>query len=572
MKPVLIFSVLLVMSLTAAKAQTTKWAYDIGDSSDVTFTTGLCTDYNSNVYVAGYYRTSLSVCAGALPTVIPPYGAGANLNTVIAKYDSSGNCKWALVGKALSYYAGGGLITSIKYDGNNYDASSHAGIGNIYVTGKITDSLVYGTDTLHSPLCTHGDCSFGYLLKLDTNGNVLWSQNINGTLSGTPPSLTAMEVVNGNAYLIGSYEDTITIDTCMLTSYDSYTQRGYIAKINGSGHCEWLKNVSDSGDMSSIDAITTDRAGGIYVEGVYGSRAVFPSGPISAYAYYNSFVSKYDTNGNFKWVYGGASKLGNYFMSQAAMKYDNAGHIYLGGDTRDSIRFGTTSYTYPGVSVSVARLDTAGSLDWLYGLGLRSGYLAGTSIAPDDSGFYLLTTFKDTAVVGDSTYIYTSGTTGGQFLLARYDTGRNATWSKSFGGLLEEAAVDITAYKGSIYYTGNTSNSFALDGFSILNHNYSDILLAKMDVPYNNTIPLKSNISVTAGASIFPNPTTGMLHIRSIFDGASEQVYSLTGQLILEKARTGNSADIDLSSLSPGIYFLKDISPQGVMTVKVVKE
>jgi hypothetical protein len=52
--------------------------------------------------------------------------------------------------------------------------------------------------------------------------------------------------------------------------------------------------------------------------------------------------------------------------------------------------------------------------------------------------------------------------------------------------------------------------------------------------------------------NVFPNPTSGVLHISSI-DVAQMQIFAMSGQLLMQS----NSAQIDLSDLPPSLYFLK---------------
>ena len=68
--------------------------------------------------------------------------------------------------------------------------------------------------------------------------------------------------------------------------------------------------------------------------------------------------------------------------------------------------------------------------------------------------------------------------------------------------------------------------------------------------------------------NVFPNPTSGVLHISSI-DAAQTQIFAISGQLLLQS----NSAQIDLSHLPPYLYFLKvfDKNNNLLLTQKVLK-
>jgi hypothetical protein len=68
--------------------------------------------------------------------------------------------------------------------------------------------------------------------------------------------------------------------------------------------------------------------------------------------------------------------------------------------------------------------------------------------------------------------------------------------------------------------------------------------------------------------SVFPNPTSGVVHISSI-DATQTQIFAINGQLLLQS----NSAQIDISELPPSLYFLKvfDKNNNLLLTQKVLK-
>ncbi len=68
--------------------------------------------------------------------------------------------------------------------------------------------------------------------------------------------------------------------------------------------------------------------------------------------------------------------------------------------------------------------------------------------------------------------------------------------------------------------------------------------------------------------SVFPNPTSGVLHISSI-DAAQTHIFAITGQLLMQS----NSSQIDISALPPSLYFLKvfDKNSNLILMQKVLK-
>ena len=66
---------------------------------------------------------------------------------------------------------------------------------------------------------------------------------------------------------------------------------------------------------------------------------------------------------------------------------------------------------------------------------------------------------------------------------------------------------------------------------------------------------------------VYPNPTTGMLHIKSDKHITSISVLNLAGQTLLESI----AKSIDVSTLPSGIYILQTESGQGIGTARFIK-
>jgi len=75
----------------------------------------------------------------------------------------------------------------------------------------------------------------------------------------------------------------------------------------------------------------------------------------------------------------------------------------------------------------------------------------------------------------------------------------------------------------------------------------------------------------TANVQVFPNPTSGQLHLRSyeLQENTEYQIYSVVGQLLQsEIVNLQSEIEIDVSHLANGMYFLKI----GNKVVKFIKE
>ncbi len=84
--------------------------------------------------------------------------------------------------------------------------------------------------------------------------------------------------------------------------------------------------------------------------------------------------------------------------------------------------------------------------------------------------------------------------------------------------------------------------------------------LGSLSVHQNNTIDF----------SIYPNPSKGIINIKSDMNISHIKVYNQLGALVLS---IQNKHQIDISSLSPGIYFIKAIDDDGsAVTKKIIKK
>lgn len=71
--------------------------------------------------------------------------------------------------------------------------------------------------------------------------------------------------------------------------------------------------------------------------------------------------------------------------------------------------------------------------------------------------------------------------------------------------------------------------------------------------------------------NIYPNPTTDNITIEGITN-AKIEIFNLQGQVIKNVNLTGNSANLDVSNLTKGMYSIKITSIDGIYMQKIIKE
>jgi hypothetical protein len=70
--------------------------------------------------------------------------------------------------------------------------------------------------------------------------------------------------------------------------------------------------------------------------------------------------------------------------------------------------------------------------------------------------------------------------------------------------------------------------------------------------------------------TVFPNPASNLIQVRSDIEISSLRVINNLGSVILNKQAKGKEYSVDVSQLSPGIYFLQIETKVGLVNRKIV--
>ncbi|PZR03540.1 MAG: esterase, partial [Flavobacterium psychrophilum] len=69
-----------------------------------------------------------------------------------------------------------------------------------------------------------------------------------------------------------------------------------------------------------------------------------------------------------------------------------------------------------------------------------------------------------------------------------------------------------------------------------------------------------------------PNPANNLLNIENTTEISSVSIVNALGQTVITKTVNSNAVQIDVSSLSKGVYFVTVNSGNAGKTVKIIKE
>jgi len=316
------------------------------------------------IYMAGGF---IGDCAFGLDTL---HAAPYDRSVFLAKLNTNGNCLWAkgAIGADL-----------VGWNGININNK-----GDIYTAGY----LQFGTfDTITlSP--------GGFIAKYDSSGNCLLVKNI--ILGG---SVYAQKIFNNDIFIFGATIDsTITVDTVQI-DFHEVNYGKFLARFDSSYNLKWIKTMGGPKNNGGIN-FSMDDNGNCYIAGGFNKGyALFGNDTISSDTC-DYYLTKYNQNGDFKWVCHGNASLG---ACASSVFSDATGNTYITGHFAGNADFGSYNInSSTSRDLFIARYDSSGNC-----LGVRNvGYAIGTAIISDgSSNAYITGNFKDTVNFGSTTLI-----------------------------------------------------------------------------------------------------------------------------------------------------------------------
>ena len=298
----------------------------------------------------------------------------------------------------------------------------------------------------------------------------LWAQSAGGT--DQDRGLAIALDSSGNTYVTGYFRGTVTFfGNCTLTG--SANDTIFLAKLDNSGNCIWVKSAPMTGNASCRGSgIAVDNAGNVYVTGTFSGSVTFGSTTlISPGAYGGSpdiFVAKLDSAGNWLWAKGAGA---TYSDKGNGIALDSSGNVYVTGVFQGTVSFGSNTLTSSGFKAFVAKLDNNGN--WLWAKQAEAANNSfGSGIAVDGSAnVYLIGTF--------------GGTPSWGIFAAKLDSDGNWLWAKNAGGAWGDGgygiAVDSSA---NVYVTGMFQGTVSFGSIDLTSSGL-DIFVAKLDTNGN---------------------------------------------------------------------------------------
>jgi len=313
----------------------------------------------------------------------------------LLKLDDLGNVSWQKI------YGGSSLDRAFSIRKTNDEG---------YIVAGVTSSFDVGSYDL-------------WLLKLDSNGDILWQKTYGGSNSEWNIGLLELldiEQTTDEGYIVAGHTSSFGAG-----GYDIW-----ILKLNSDGTINWQKTYGGEDDEYAISIKETSDTGYI----VSGYTNSFGAGNNDIW------VLKLDNTGNVSWqkTYGGGGNEQGRYIQEESMGY------VVGGFT-DSFGAG-------GGDIWILKLNYDGTVNWQKTYGAIGGVEFGGRLKILVDGYI---------VVGRT---FSCGAGEGDNLVLKLNSDGTINWQKTYGGSNSEWIPSILQTFDGSYIMASSTSSFGAGG------------------------------------------------------------------------------------------------------------
>lgn len=377
------------------------WAYSWGSDWGEESGMGVAFDHEGNAYITGTYEDTIDFDPGPDIENHPAYGYP---DAFLIKFTPDGTYQWTKTW--------GG--SSLEILGLNSDAN-----GKLYVTGSFFDTIDFnpnsGTDA-H----TSGYWNDAFLMVMNSDGSYGWTQTWGG--EGLVKAFDADTDLDGNVYIVGSFEETADFDPGIPVEEFTATNASddFMLKLDETGSFVWVKVWgSNQPAYDTATGVSVNSSGVVGVTGYfYGSMDFDPGTGVdekTSINYNDSFVSVFDTDGNYQWGSHWGGNSDSYPESRIFVS--DSGKVLITGQFAGEVDFdpGAGEDLHNGIQSDayLTTYDSIGTYLWTHTFG--GGYVDwGESVEVDGSdNIYVGGTFFDIADFNPDADNYDHSSNGG---------------------------------------------------------------------------------------------------------------------------------------------------------------
>lgn len=444
---VLMLTLLSTLGFQSLNAQipVLDWAKQIGtiytDNSS-----SVLVDSIGNVYTSGSIYGVLDIDPGPDTSLV---GTMGTRSLYIQKLDLNGELLW---GKSIMSQEGISVSQVVM------DQSGH-----LILVGHFSDSVDFDPGVGASYLGDSENIMDVFILKLDSNGEFIWVNQIGSVDVEERCNGVAVDVM-GNVYVIGRFYGTTDFDPGPDTNYVSAIGISdmFINKFDANGNFIWSKQILGPG-YGGGHSIAVDSLGDLYIAGLFSLTVDFDPGiditTLTAFEGPDPFILKLKTDGTLDWVKQIQASETTIINS---LTLDHTANIYITGSFSDTVDFnyglGVDTFISMGTSdVFIQKITTDGDYVWTKHMG-SSSYASGKSIVTDylgniyTSGIFYQSVDFDPGL--DTFHVYVGGLPA--LFIQKLDSNGHFIWVdiSKWGGPNVDVNSIFTDHLGYVYRTG----------------------------------------------------------------------------------------------------------------------
>ncbi len=362
---------------------------------------------------------------------------------------------WAKYGK------GNGIVSNITIDNS----------GNCLLTGAFDiDSMQFGSHTLINNNNYQGPEAF--LVKYDQKGNLIWANQSSGNNTNPLNGYVSSTDEAGNVYMTATFADSDIFGSYILHTSSIYADCSFIVKYDPNGNILWAKQSTIPTEVSGVisNFISTDANGNSYLTGFFIDTAIFENDTLYFGSHGNTFLVKYNTNGNVIWAKESKSKSYSSNAEVFGETLDKHGNIYLTGRFVDTISLsidtliGPYFNQYNNYAFFLTKYDSSGNVKWAKQTKVPSIFCEGwgyADICDQYGNIYVAGEFTDTLIFDNDTLISNCNANNTNIFVVKYDSNGKVMWVKqsstqaTYGASTWAISSDTI---GHIYVSGGIGN------------------------------------------------------------------------------------------------------------------
>lgn len=522
------------------------WAKRIANSTSSSEGRGIALDEQGDIYVTGFAGGS-----GYIFDPITVNTGGFARQAVIVKYDSTGNALWAksTTGTGTPKSARGIAVADDR----------------LFITGQIGYTQAFFDGLAINPVANSLNL---YVLACDLQGNALWARSYgNGDHEGFSIAADTL----GNVFVAGRMWGSLYLADDTLTSNGSNDDIVLIG-LDQEGNHRWAKSTG-SPNRDLAWGVTADGMGNAYVAAQFNNTIDFFGTPLTALGSEDALISKIEADGDIVWVQrpsGFQRDIPLCVHRQASAPHK----LYFGGYYFGPITYGSTTIddNGNGDAMMVSGIDTTfdvssiatdvcpGECDGTIEPFVTAGTAPFTfqwnngSTMPELEGlcpgiYIVEVTDANGQVVIDTVYInevvdpgFTVQANGSTLTIIG---GVAYEWYFNDEVILDSDTASIEADENGDYHAMVTTTEGCV---------FSSDTLAYIGMGLRDP-------SGMDGTSLYPSPASDHISIRTTQPITRLWVVTTPGEIV--PMRYDGTSEIDVSTLAPGLYFLRAVLNDG---------